>query len=177
MAATPIGADVTRGALAISTDPARLDIGMIHGFLTRSYWAQGIDEATVRRSVDNSLCFGLFHAERQVGFARVVTDRATFAYLADVFIIDELRGQALAKWMIEVILDHPDLQRLRRWLLATRDAHDLYRQYGFTALDSPARFMERYDAAVYQRQPAPAPGADEDTASSRGDIGPMGEPQ
>jgi GNAT superfamily N-acetyltransferase len=170
MAATGTGAVATRGPFTICTDPARFDLGMIHGFLTRSYWAQGIDEATVRRSIEYSLCFGLFSAERQVGFARVVTDRATFAYLADVFVIDQFRGQGLAKWMIEVILAHPDLQRLRRWLLATRDAHDLYRQYGFTALPAPGRFMERYDGAVYQQQQQSAPGAGADS-------GPMGDPQ
>ncbi|MGB7196630.1 MAG: GNAT family N-acetyltransferase [Collimonas pratensis] len=160
---------LTRDAFTISTDSARFDMAVIHGFLTRSYWAQGIDEPTVRRALENSLCFGVFHGERQIGFARVVTDRATFAYLADVFIIDEFRSRGLAKWLMEVISAHADLQHLRRWLLATRDAHELYRQYGFAALSSPARFMERYDANAYQ----PAPAGTE--AQERSEIGLTGE--
>jgi len=152
-ASTTIDTAATRGDFTISTDPGRLDLPAIHGFLTRSYWAQGIDQATVRLAVENSLCFGVFHGERQVGFARLVTDQATFAYLADVFIIEEFRGRGLAKWMMSVIADHPPLQRLRRWLLATRDAHELYRRYGFTELAAPARFMERHDPTVYQRPP------------------------
>lgn len=144
-------AAATRGAFTIATDPARFDVAVIHGFLTRSYWAEGIAEATVRRAIAHSLCFGVFEGQRQVGFARVVTDRATFAYLADVFIVEPCRGQGLARWMLQLILDHPDLQQLRRWILATRDAHQLYQHLGFTALAAPARFMERYDADVYRR--------------------------
>jgi GNAT superfamily N-acetyltransferase len=171
------GVDAARGGFAISTDSARFDMSVIHGFLTHSYWAQGIDEDTVRRAVANSLCFGVFLGARQIGFARVVTDRATFAYLADVFILEEFRGQGLARWMMELILAHPDLQRLRRWLLATRDAHGLYRQHGFTPLASPARFMERHDADVYRRAPAAPGGEPGPAADSRATIGPMGEPQ
>lgn len=154
--------EARRGEFEISTDPARVDIAVVHGFLTRSYWAQGIPEATVRRSIANSLCFGLFHGSRQVGFARVVTDRATFAYLADVFVVEELRGRGLSKWMMEVIVAHPDLQGLRRWLLATRDAHELYRKYGFTALGDPGRFLERFDAEVYRRGAPPSGGGGSD---------------
>jgi GNAT superfamily N-acetyltransferase len=149
--------DLQRGAFEISTDGARMDVAVIHGFLTRSYWAEGIPEATVRRSISNSLCFGLFCSGRQVGFARVVTDRATFAYLADVFVLQEFRGQGLSKWMMEVIVAHPDLRGLRRWLLATRDAHELYRAYGFKDLASPGSFLERHDPDVYRRD-APPPG-------------------
>lgn len=166
-----------RGDFTISTDPARLDLAMVHAFLTRSYWAQGIDEATVRRAAENSLCFGLFHRERQIGFARLVTDQATFAYLADVFVIEGFRGRGLAKWMVSVIVDHPRLQRLRRWMLATRDAHELYRQYGFTDLASPARFMERHDPTVYQRAPAAAAEEDNKPQGSRADGGRTGELQ
>lgn len=142
---------VEREEFVVSTDPARMDVAVIHGFLTGSYWAEGIQESTVRRSMENSLCFGIFHLERQIGFARVVSDRATYAYLCDVFIIVEFRGRGLSEWMMEVIMAHPDLQGLRRWTLATRDAHRLYAKYGFTALSSPAVFMERHDADVYRR--------------------------
>lgn len=172
MASNPTGSGLTRDGLTISTDPARLDIAVIHGFLTRSYWAQGIDEPTVRRALENSLCFGLFQGERQIGFARAVTDRATFAYLADVFIVDEFRSRGLAKWLMQVIAAHPDLQHLRRWLLATRDAHGLYQHYGFAPLASPARFMERYDAHAYQ--PAAA-GADGQEGSKLRETGLTGE--
>jgi GNAT superfamily N-acetyltransferase len=158
--------DMQRGEFEISTDGVRMDVAVIHGFLTRSYWAEGISESVVRRSIANSLCFGLFRAERQIGFARVVTDRATFAYLADVFILEEFRGRGLSKWMMEVITSHPSLQGLRRWLLATRDAHELYRQYGFKELASPGRFMERFDADVYRRGPPPAGGSGTNTGSS-----------
>ena len=138
----------------ITTDTTRMDVAVIHQFLTRSYWAEGIDESRVRRSMANSLCFGLLHAGRQVGFARVVTDRATFAYLADVFVVEDYRGSGLSKRMMEAIVAHPDLQGLRRWMLATRDAHSLYRQYGFQDLSSPARFMEKHDNDAYRRPPA-----------------------
>ena len=136
-----------RNGYRVSTDPSKLDLGVVHGYLTESYWAAGVPEEVVRRSVENSLCFGVYRDEEQVGFARVVTDRATFAYLADVFVLEAHRGQGLGKWLVEVILSHPDLQGLRRWMLATRDAHDLYRRYAFTELARPAIFMERRDAS------------------------------
>ena len=120
-----------RGEYAISSDPKRLDLGFVHGFLTTSYWAQNISEEAVRRSVEHSLCFGVYHEQTQVGFARVITDRATFAYLADVFITEQHRGRGLGKWLIETIVTHPELSGLRRWILVTRDAHDLYRKCGF----------------------------------------------
>ena len=132
-----------RGEYTISSDPKRLDLGVVHGFLTTSYWAQGISEELVRRSIEHSLCFGVYHDETQVGFARVITDRATFAYLADVFIIEQHRGHGLGKWLIETIVSHPELSGLRRWILVTRDAHDLYRKCGFMPLRNPERFMER----------------------------------
>ena len=138
-----------QGEYAISTDAARIDLAIVHGFLRSSYWAQNIPFEIVRRSIENSLCFGLYEADKQIGFARVVTDRATFAYLCDVFLIEDYRGRGLAKWLMETILAHPELQGLRRWLLATADAHGLYGQFGFAALDSPAIFMERRTPDVY----------------------------
>lgn len=136
-----------RGEYLISTDKDRLDLAMVHGFLKDSYWAAGIPKEVVRRSVENSLAFGVYQGDEQAGFARVTTDRATFAYLADVFIVESHRGRGLGRWLMEVILSHPELQGIRRWMLATRDTHDLYRQYGFTQLGDPGIFMERKDAA------------------------------
>jgi GNAT superfamily N-acetyltransferase len=136
-----------RGEYIISTDKTRLDLAAVHGFLKDSYWAAGVPERVVRRSVEGSLIFGVYRSEEQAGFARVVTDHATFAYLADVYILEEHRGRGLGKWLMEVILSHPELQGIRRWMLATRDAHDLYREYGFTELGDPAIFMERKDAS------------------------------
>ena len=133
-----------RGAYLVTTDKARLDLEVVHSFLKTSYWAAGIPAEVVRRSVENSLAFGLFRGDEQVGFARVVTDYATFAYLADVFVLEPHRGHGLGKWMMKVVISHPDLQGLRRWMLATRDAHELYREYGFTELEEPSIFMEKY---------------------------------
>jgi GNAT superfamily N-acetyltransferase len=137
-----------RGEYEISTDRARLDLRFVHEYLsTQSYWARGRDAETVRRSVEHSLPFGLYHGERQIGFARVVTDRATFAWLADVFVLDEFRGEGLGKWLVETILTHPELQGLRRWTLGTRDAHELYRRFGFA--ETPAGFfMEKLDTSA-----------------------------
>jgi GNAT superfamily N-acetyltransferase len=136
-----------RDGYLISTDASMLDLEVVHGYLSRSYWAAGVPEDVVRRSIENSLCFGVYRGEEQAGFARVVTDRTTFAYLADVFVLEEHRGQGIGKWLVEVILSHPELQGLRRWMLATRDAHDLYRRYAFTELARPGLFMERKDAS------------------------------
>ena len=126
----------------ISTDPGRLQLDAIHSYLVRSYWSPGVPRAVVERAIANSLCFGLYLAESQVGFARVVTDRATFAYLADVYVLEEHRGQGLSKRLVETIQGHPDLQGLRRFLLATKDAHGLYAQFGFRPLAAPERVME-----------------------------------
>lgn len=136
-----------RDGYLISTNASMLDLEVVHGYLSRSYWAAGVPEDVVRRSIENSLCFGVYRGEEQAGFARVVTDRATFAYLADVFVLEEHRGQGIGKWLVEVILSHPELKGLRRWMLATRDAHDLYRRYAFTELARPGIFMERKDAS------------------------------
>jgi GNAT superfamily N-acetyltransferase len=135
-----------RGDYVISSDNERLDFQFINDFLSNeAYWARGRDPETVKRSLQNSLNFGLFKGSQQVGFARVVTDYATFAWLADVFVINRHRGQGLGCWLVEVITTHPELQGLRRWVLATRDAHDLYRKFGFGELREPKRWMERRD--------------------------------
>lgn len=135
-----------RGDYAISTDGARLDLKVIHDFLTNSsYWAVGRSFETVQRSIEHSLSFGVYKGDRLVGFARVVTDYATFAWLADVFILEEARGQGLGTWLVEVILSHPELQGFRRWALATKDAHEIYRRLGFSELKRPERWMERRD--------------------------------
>jgi ribosomal protein S18 acetylase RimI-like enzyme len=135
----------------VSDDPARIDLDVVHGYLSRSYWSEGIPRATVERAVRNSLVFGLYAGDRQVGFARVITDRTTFAYLCDVFVLEEVQGRGLGKWLMEAVSTHPDLQGLRRFMLATRDAHGLYERYGFRPLKSPERFMERHDPDVYRR--------------------------
>lgn len=135
----------------ISTDPARLDRALVHAWLAlESYWATDVPRAVVDKAIDHSLCFGAYRDGRQVGFARAVTDRATFAYLADVFVLPEARGQGCATSLMDAIVAHPDLQGLRRMALATRDAHALYARYGFTALARPETFMERYRPDVYR---------------------------
>lgn len=130
----------------ISTDPQKMDVEVIYSYLSRSYWAEGRTKATVEKSLRNSLNFGVFDEQgAQVGFARVITDYATFAYLADVFILEEHRGHGLSKRLMETIMAHPDLQGLRRWSLATRDAHGLYEQFGFTPLPKPEIWMQKFD--------------------------------
>jgi GNAT superfamily N-acetyltransferase len=138
-----------RDQFLITCDPAKLDHGVIAGFLTSSYWAKGIPSATVEKSLNGSLCFALLDGESQIGFARVISDYATIAYLGDVFILPEYRGRGLSKWLIECVIAHPELQGLRRWILATSDAHGLYQQFGFTSLKKPEVFMERHDPNVY----------------------------
>ena len=140
-----------RNEYTISTDRALLNIGLVHNYLSNSsYWAKGRSRETVQRSIENSLSFGVFKNDEQVGFARVVTDYATFAWLADVFILDEHRGQGLGKWLSEVIIAHPELQGFRRWVLATKDAHELYRRIGFRELHRPERWMERPDPGMQE---------------------------
>jgi GNAT superfamily N-acetyltransferase len=135
----------------ISTDPARLDVDVIHRYLSgEAYWSRGVPRPVVERAIAGSLCFGLYDAGgAQVGFARVVTDRATFAYLADVFVLKAHRRKGLSKRLMAAAIAHPDLQGLRRWLLATRDAHGLYAQFGFTPLANPERIMERHAPDIY----------------------------
>jgi GNAT superfamily N-acetyltransferase len=138
-----------KGGFTITCDPAKIDHVVVAEFLASSYWAQGIPAATVQKSLANSLCFALLDGDRQVGFARVISDYATIAYLGDVFVLPEYRGRGLSKWLMECISSHPELQGLRRWILATRDAHGLYEQFGFTPLSKPEVFMERHDPNVY----------------------------
>lgn len=175
--ARTVGSEVVvehrRGEYLVSTDPARLDLDVIHGFLTNCYRAKGIPREVVARSIEHSLCFGIydvsseesppsFRKERekkdgatqcdapQIGFARVVSDFATIAYLGDVFVLESHRGRGLSKWMMECIMQHPALQGLRRWILVTRDAHGLYSQFGFTPVKAPERYMELHRPDVYE---------------------------
>jgi len=138
--------EAKRENFTISTDSARLDVNTICDFLSRSYWAKERPRQAIEHSLANSLVFGLYDGDfvKQIGLARVVTDYATFAWLCDVFIDDLYRGKGLGKWLMETILSHPDLQGLRRWLLATRDAHGLYSQFGWKPLEKPERWMGRF---------------------------------
>jgi GNAT superfamily N-acetyltransferase len=138
-----------RGGYVISTDPSRLDPDAIHAYLTRSYWAEGIPRETVAHALAHSLCFGLYHDGAQIGLARVVTDYATVAYLCDVYVLESYRGQGLGVWLIETVMAHPDLQGLRRFSLATRDAHELYRRFGFESIADPSRLMQILKPDVY----------------------------
>ncbi len=139
-----------RSNLEISTDRSRLDVGMIHRFLIEeSYWARERNEEQTRTAIENSICFGAYYGERQIGFARVVSDKATFAYLGDVFVIEEFRGRGVSKLLMQAIIAHPDLQGLRRWILATRDAHGLYEQFEFAPLRHPDRWMEKTAPNAY----------------------------
>ncbi len=140
-----------KGEFTLSTDRERLDLNTIHGFLTECYWAKGISREIVARSMENSLCFGIYARNQQVGFARVISDFATYAYIADVFVLDKYRGRGLGKWLTQCILQHPRLQGLRRWSLVTGDAHGLYAKFGFTAPKRPEIYMELYDEKIYQR--------------------------
>jgi GNAT superfamily N-acetyltransferase len=142
-------ADLIKGQCWITTDLQRLDLDAVHGYLSRSFWAEGIPKDTVARSMANSLCFGLFDGAAQVGFARVVTDRATYAYLCDVYVLESHRGRGLGKWLIETVMAHPDLQGLRRFQLVTRDAHGLYRRHGFDLPANPERQMEIFRHGMY----------------------------
>jgi GNAT superfamily N-acetyltransferase len=141
---------IEQGAYRISTDVNAMDVDAIHAYLSRSYWAQGIPRDVVAKAIAGSLCFGIFENEQQVGFARVTTDRATFAYLCDVYVLEDHRGRGLATWLMEVVVAHPDLQGLRRFLLATRDAHGLYEKFGFVPLARPEIFMEINRPGIYR---------------------------
>ncbi len=132
----------THGEYEIDTDRERLDRVLVREFLADSYWARGISQEVVDAACAGSICFGLYRASEQVGFARVITDGATFGYLADVFVLPAHRDRGLSKWMVARVLEHPRLQGFRRWMLATRDAHGLYERFGFRPLDDPAKFME-----------------------------------
>lgn len=136
--------ELQRDRFTISTDPARLDIDAIVDMLARAYWAIGRPRDRTERAIHNSLVFGVYDGERQIGVARVVTDYSIFAYMCDVFIHEEYRAAGLGKWLIQAIMDHPDLDGMRRWVLVTNDAHGLYRQHGFTSLDDPEEWMQNF---------------------------------
>jgi GNAT superfamily N-acetyltransferase len=138
--------EISKNEFAISTDRSKLDLQFIHNYLSKeSYWGQGIPFEKVVTAADHSLNFGLYHGDRQIGYARIVTDYARVAYLADVFVISAYRGRGLSKWLMEVIRDHPDLQGLRRWMLHTMDAHGLYTRYGWSAPAKPETYLEIYN--------------------------------
>ena len=146
--------EVSDGPYHVSTDISKLDVNIIHKYLSEeSYWAKGIPKDVVEKAIRNSICFGLYHNAEQIGFARVVTDKATFAYVADVFVLPAHRGKGLSKWLMQTIQAHPELQNLRRWILTTKDAHSLYEQCGWTRVpeDYMYRFMMRQDADVYKK--------------------------
>jgi GNAT superfamily N-acetyltransferase len=147
-----MGHEWKRERYTISTERRRLDVDAIHGFLVRSYWAEGVPRPVVARSIEHSLCFGLYEDERQIGFARVVTDRAVVAFLSDVFVLEPWRGRGLGKWLVETIVATPELAGLRRWMLVTNDAHGLYRRVGFTPPAHPERLMEKVDPDPYGRR-------------------------
>ena len=132
-----------KDGFTVSTDRQKLDRDAIHRFLAESYWARGIPRDVVDRSIENSVCFGLYAEEKMIGFARVISDAATFGYLSDVFVLPSHRGRGLAAWFMEIVMGHPDFRGIRRWMLATADAHGLYRKVGFTQLSRPERIMEK----------------------------------
>jgi GNAT superfamily N-acetyltransferase len=139
-----------REGYLISTDPAKFDRDAIHAYLVRAYWCEGIPRETMERAIANSLCFALFRGKAQIGFARVITDSATYAYLCDVYVLEDYRGKGLGKWLMECVMAHPALQGLRRFSLATRDAHGLYRQFGFRELSKPESMMEILRPNIYR---------------------------
>jgi GNAT superfamily N-acetyltransferase len=139
-----------RDNFCISTDAKRIDIDAVHAYLTRSYWAAGISREIVAKAVLGSICFGVYDGDAQVGFARIITDKATFAYLSDVYILEEYRGRGLSRWLMEVIASHPDVQDVRRFSLVTRDAHGLYEKFGFRPLAAPERHMEIFRPDIYK---------------------------
>jgi len=145
--------DWERGEFVVSTDRSRLDVELVHEYLAASYWAAGMPRAILERAIENSLTFGVYAESRQVGFARVVTDLATYAYLSDVFVVEAFRGRGLSKWLMECILAHPELQGLRRFALFTRDARGLYERYGFAPASGSSVYLERWAPNVYAAKP------------------------
>jgi GNAT superfamily N-acetyltransferase len=143
--------NIHQGDFSISTDKSKLDLQAIHHFLSKeSYWSQNIPFETVKTASENSLTFGVYHNQQQIGYARIISDYATVAYLGDVYILPEFRGQGLSKWLMEAIMTHPNLQGLRRWILLTADAHELYKKYGWTEIAKPDRWMELHNSAIYK---------------------------
>lgn len=145
----------TKEDFCISTDKTKINVIYVHQFLTSSYWAENIPADVVRHSIEGSLCFGIYHHQKQIGFARVITDEATFAYLCDVFIDEAYRSKGLSKWLMETILNYEGLQGLRRFMLATKDAHGLYEQFGFASLTLPERWMHVHQPDVYKNVNTP----------------------
>ena len=143
---------ISENGFSISTDKRKINIPYVHNFLSHSYWSAGISIAVVKKAIKGSLCFAVYYHQDQIGFARMITDGATFAYLADVFIDKKYRGRGLSKWLIENIMSHPDLQGLRRIMLATKDAHRLYKKFGFTPLTNAERWMQIHNPDVYKNK-------------------------
>jgi len=141
----------TKDDFIITTDKANINVDYVHQFLTRSYWAEEIPIETIGRAIEGSICFSVFYLNQQVGFARVITDEATFAYLADVFIDEKFRGKGLSKWLMDIIVNYPSLHGLRRFVLVTRDAHGLYRQFGFQPLNNVGGWMQIHNPGVYKK--------------------------
>jgi GNAT superfamily N-acetyltransferase len=142
----------TFGDFYITTDKTKLDVDAIHDFLsTKAYWCLNIPKNKIVTAIENSLCFGVYHNEKQIGFARIISDFSTIAYLGDVYVLEEYRGQGLSKWLMDTIMNHPDLQDLRRWILLTGDAHGLYRQFGWTAISDASKWMELHNKNVYSK--------------------------
>jgi GNAT superfamily N-acetyltransferase len=143
---------ISKDEFCISTDKTKLDVDSIHGFLsTKAYWCLNIPKDTVQKAIQNSRCFGVYQNKKQIGFARVISDFSTIAYLGDVYILEEYRGKGLSKWLIETIMSDPNLQGLRRWILLTADAHGLYRQFGWTNIGEPDKWMTVHDKNVYSK--------------------------
>jgi GNAT superfamily N-acetyltransferase len=141
--------EVHRDSFTITTDPGRIDLDAVHHALAHSYWSEAVPRRIVRNAIEHSLCFSLFDGTKQIGFARVVTDRATFGYLCDVYILDAYQRRRLGHWLMETVMSHPDLQELRRFNLVTRDAHHLYADFGFVPLAAPERHMEKVRPGMY----------------------------
>ncbi|WP_181305067.1 GNAT family N-acetyltransferase [Rufibacter sp. XAAS-G3-1] len=144
---------VNKDGYLLSFDKDLLQLEVIHGFLREVYWSRGIPKQVVKKAIEHSLCLGIYAEGKQVAFARLITDYATFAYLCDVFVLEDYRGKGLSKWMLQAFRSHPELQGLRRWMLATEDAHSLYTQFGFEPLPHPERFMQLHTPDIYHRQP------------------------
>ncbi|MBC7934334.1 MAG: GNAT family N-acetyltransferase [Rhizobacter sp.] len=145
--------NIYKAPYAISTDKTKLKINDLHQFLsTKAYWCLNIPKTTLQNAIDHSLCFGVYDGEEQIGFARVISDFSTIAYLGDVYVLEHYRGRGISKWLMETIMSHPDLQGLRRWILLTGDAHELYRKFGWTDIADPAKWMELHDKNVYSTQ-------------------------
>jgi len=145
--------NIYKDEFCISTDKAKLDLDAIHEFLsTQAYWCINIPKEKVQTAIDNSLCFGVYQEKKQIGFARIISDFSTIAYLGDVYVLKEYRGKGLSKWLMETVMAYSHLQGLRRWILLTADAHSLYRQFGWTDIADPTKWMEICDKKVYSMQ-------------------------